>query len=188
MKFINRFIASIIWIFIFCLYCWAWCLWQESVQITLYLQWQGLIIWTPANLDLWTINQWTTQEYTFSDYFWIEDLKWNKDGHYTTIQCDWFFWPSNYAITWVLFKANDMELIWWIRDNSTIYSTLTQDFTDITSPKVYFYRNTDLNNTWYLNKYWTKPTIKFTIPTDAPTWTYSGKITYTLYDMPVTIN
>jgi len=141
-----------------------------------------LIIWTPANLNLWSVNPWDTIEINFDDYFWVEDLRWTNTGHYTTIQCDWLYGPSNFVITWLQLSWATVEMIDWRTNNTLIYSNLS-DRTDITDPTLYLYRNNDLSNNWAINRYWNKPAIRVFVPEDAPAGSYKGKITYTLYDM-----
>lgn len=159
---------------------------SQNAQLSLDIQWQWLIIWTPSNLDLGTISAGSTIESNFLDYFWIEDLRWTNTGHYTTIQCDGLYGPdgaTSTVITGVELSGAVIEKIWGKDNQTLIYSNLSSR-TDITSPQLYLYRNDSVSNNGAINKYWNKPSIKITVPTWTPAGTYKGKITYTLYDMP----
>jgi hypothetical protein len=149
---------------------------------TIAISW-WLVIGTPANISLWSLTAWSGYVYTFSDYFWIEDLRWNNTGHYTTIQCDGLYGPNNAIITGVQMSGSLIEKIVWITNNTLIYSSLTT-WTDITEPQLYLYRNDIIGANGAINRYWNKPSIKITVPADVPSGSYKWKITYTLYDIP----
>lgn len=187
MKFYRKFIVSFLSLVMFL--WWLFCIAQNSALITLTIQWQGLIIWTPENISLWTLTPWTPKDITFEDFFWIEDLRGSKDGHYTSIQ--WLvYWLDGEVISWatVEFSTNswDFTLIWGVTEDETFEHDLI-NYTDITEPKILFYRNNNDDHIWYVNRLWFKPTIKVTVPNDVPSWSYSLRLSYTLYDMPVTI-
>ena len=164
------------------------CLWQNSAQLILTIQWQWLIIWTPANISLWGLTAWTMEEFTFPDYLWIEDLRGSTNGHYTSIQWLVYWWDGE-IISWatVEFSTNSGEftLIWWVIEDETFDHDLI-NYTDITEPKILFYRNNDENHIWYVNRLWFKPKIRVTLPSGS-TGPYTLRLSYTLYDMPVTI-
>lgn len=141
-----------------------------------------LIIWTPENLNIWSVSPWNDKEVNFTDYFWIEDLRWTNTGHYTTIQCDWLYGPSDAIITWVQLSWATVDMIAGKPNNTLIYSNLSSR-TDVTEPKLYLYRNNNVSNNWAINRYWNKPAIKITVPSWVPAGSYKWKITYTLYDM-----
>lgn len=172
----------IIWIVILCFYFFLVFASEDSL-LTVELSSRWLIIWTPANLSLWSVTPWSTIETNFSDYFWVEDLRWTNTWHYTTIQCDGLYGPSGAMITGVELSGAVVDLVAWLANNTLIYSNLI-NWTDITEPKLYLYRNNDISNGWKINRYGNKPAIKVTVPSDVPAGSYKGKITYTLYDMP----
>ncbi|HKL43963.1 MAG TPA: hypothetical protein VJ892_01650, partial [Candidatus Absconditabacterales bacterium] len=151
-------------------------------QISVTIKGQGIIIGTPANLNLGSVNPGDTVEINFDDYFWVEDLRGTNTGHYTTIQCDGLYGPSNFVITGLQLSGATVEMIDGRTNNTLIYSNLS-DRTDITDPTLYLYRNNDLSNNGAINRYGNKPAIRVFVPEDAPAGSYKGKITYTLYDM-----
>lgn len=153
-------------------------------ELSLKIIWNGLIIGTPANLSLWTVSPWTTVQKTFDDYFWLEDLRGISTGHYTTIQCDGLYGPNGYVITWVQMIWPNVVLIGWLTNQTTIYSNLSSR-TDVTTPQLYLYRNNNIDTSTlgFTNRYGNKPSIKVSIPSNAPVGSYKWKITYTLYDM-----
>ena len=157
---------------------------QNNVSLNIDGQW--LIIWTPSNLDLWTVSSGDIKEINFLDPFWIEDLRWINTWHYTTIQCDGLYGPNaltSTVITGVELSGAVVEKIGG-RDNDTLVYSALSSFTDITTPQLYLYRNDSFWNNGAINRYWNKPTIKITVPSWTPAGTYKWKITYTLYDMP----
>ena len=186
MKLYRKFIVPIIaWII---LLWWFFCIWQNSSQLTLVLQWQWLIIWTPANINLGTLTPWTPKEISFTDYFWIEDLRWSKYGHYTSIQGLLYWWDGKIISgATVEFSTNslDFTLIWGATQDEDFNRNLT-GYVDISEPKILFYRNDNDDHAWYVNKIWFKPNVKITLP-NGTTGPYTLRLSYTLYDMPVTI-
>jgi hypothetical protein len=186
MKFYRKFIVSFLSLVMFL--WWLFCIAQNYALITLTIQWQGLIIWTPENINLWTLTLWTPKELTFEDFFWIEDLRGSKDGHYTSIQWLVYWWDGE-IISWatVEFSTNsgDFTLIWGITEDETFDQDLI-NYTDITEPKILFYRNNNDSHIWYVNRIWFKPNIRVTVPSGS-TGPYTLRLSYTLYDMPVTI-
>lgn len=187
MKFYRKFIVSFLSIVM--LLWWLFCIAQNSALLTLTIQWQGLIIWTPENVPL-EITAWETDVFTLSDYLWIEDLRGSKDGHYTSIQWLVYWWDGE-IISWATVKFNtnsgSFTLIWGEIEGDESFNTNLTDYTDITEPKILFYRNNNQEHIWYVNRLWFKPSVKVTVPNDAPSWPYSLRLSYTLYDMPVTI-
>ena len=168
--------------FVFAL--WFFVLWSES-QVKVTISWQWLIIWTPDNLNLGTTIPSSVVTKNFSDYFWINDLRGNDTGHYTTIQMDALYGPNDAMITWIQIMANTLDLLNWTINNTLINPDLSV-WSDMRKPVLFFYRNNSLNN-WRINKYWTKPSIRIIVPTDVPSGNYKWKITYTLYDYDTNI-
>lgn len=163
------------------------CTVANAIDIIVNVRWQWLIIWTPANIQLGSFSNSKTVDFT--DYFWIEDLRWYDSWHYTTIQ--WLlYWSDGNIISGasVEFKTNseNIILIWGIQDDTDFNRNLV-NYTDITDPKLLFYRNDKQNNIWYLNRYGFKPSVKVTLPSGAPSGPYKLKLTYTLYDMSTNV-
>jgi len=150
---------------------------------------QWLIIWTPANLSLWSVTAWNDVEQNFSSPFWIEDLRGISQWHYTTIQCDWLYqeWGDG-VITWVQLSRWTWYFLIAGRQNGTKIDAQFSGavFVDITSPQLFFYRNDGDHNNGAVNRYGVHPIIQVTVPAGTPSWTYKWKITYTLYDMSFT--
>lgn len=162
---------------------WIWS--SVSTRLTFTLNSLWVIIWTPDNLDIWSVNTWTFVNKYFSGYFWVKDLRWSNTGHYTTIQMNGLFGPNNSVITGIKLFANSPVLIEWQANNAQLNS-IFNDWVDITDPVLFFYKNDNMNN-WYLNKYWVIPSIRIWVPNDVSPWNYKWKITYTLYDYWVDI-
>ena len=158
----------------------------NAIDIIVNIKWQWLIIWTPANISLGNFSSSTTVNFT--DNLRIEDLRWSKTGHYTSIQwvVYWWDWEIVSGAT-VEFKTNsdNIVLIWGVADNADFNSNL-KSYTDITNPKLLFYRNDNQDHSWYFNKYWFKPSIKINVPSGS-NWPYTVRLSYTLYDIPTNI-
>jgi hypothetical protein len=168
--------------FVFCSLVFVWVVLGTESQVSITLSARWLFVWTPANLNLWSVSPGGTVEVNFDDYFWVEDLRWTSTGHYTTIQCDGLYWSNNYIITGVQLSWINVEMIAGISNSTLIYSNLNSR-TDITQPQLYLYRNNSSSNNWVINRYGNKPSIRVFVPEYAPVGTYKWKITYTLYDM-----
>lgn len=159
---------------------------SNSINIAVNIKWQWLTIWTPANIELGNFS--SSKEVTFSGYLWIEDLRWSKTGHYTSIQ--WVvYWADGEMIpeATVEFKTNDdnVILIWGVADSTDFNRNLTS-YKDITEPKLLFYRNDNPSHSWYFNKYWFKPSVKVNVPSGS-NGPYTVRLSYTLYDMSTNI-
>lgn len=157
-----------------------------SSLVSVQVSGNWLVIGTPWAVNLWTFAPWEMKTYTFSwaNFFWIRDLRWLSQWHYTTIQCDglyrvWWGW----VITGVMLKTTAWELSWWLANQTKINLALQQwEWLDITEPKLYFYRNDGWHNGGVTNRYIDYPTITVYVPSWTPSWTYKWRITYTLYD------
>ena len=160
----------------------------NAIDIIVNVKWQWLTIWTPANIQLGSFS--SSKTVTFTDDLWIEDLRWSKTGHYTSIQ--WIvYWSGGEIVSWatVEFKTNseNIILLWGVADNADFNRNLaSSSYTNITEPKLLFYRNDNQNHSWYFNKYWFKPSLRISVPSGA-IWPYKVKLSYTLYDMPTDI-
>jgi hypothetical protein len=156
--------------------------WIVSVEIT----WFGIRHGTPANVDLWTITgSLNNQEFSwqFNDYFWVEDIQWDITGHYTTVQCDGVYGPSNNKLTWVYLMAwnNNPTLIEWNINNHVLINSTLNTYASILAPVTYIYKETHNDNAWLANKYWDKPRLKILIPGWTPPGSYSGTIVFSFY-------
>ena len=179
MKLYRKLIVLLIPVIVFCTTV-------NALDIVVNIRWQWLIIWTPANISLGSF--FSSKEVTFTDDLWIEDLRWSKTGHYTSIQWVVYWWDGEIVSgATVEFKSNsdNIILLWGVADNADFNRNFTS-YRDITKPKLLFYRNDNQNHSWYFNKYWFKPSLRISVPSGA-TWPYKVKLSYTLYDMPTDI-
>lgn len=168
---------------LFCLFATSFADNIVSVQV----RWNGLVIGTPWAVKLWTVTAWSDVPYVFEwdNFFWIRDLRWNEQWHYTTIQCDWLYQGSwDGVITGVMLRSTAWTLLWWLANGTHINQLLQEwDWLDITEPVLYFYRNDGEHSGGVTNIYIDRPTLKIPVPLSTPEWIYRWKITYTLYDM-----
>lgn len=176
MKFYRKLIALLISVITFCTVA-------NAIDIVVNVVWQWLTIWTPGNIPLGSFS--SSKEVTFTDYFWIEDLRASENGHYTSIQ--WLIYWADWEIVsgaTVEFKSNSdsITLIWGVADNADFNRNMT-NYTDITNPALLFYRNDNPSHSWYLNKYWFIPSIRVNVPNGSG-GPYTVRLSYTLYDIP----
>lgn len=153
---------------------------------------------TNPGVNFWTINpSFTDQDLTaktFSDPFWIEDLKWSAKGYTTTINVSDLDWKEGsdaegYSIPAanVKFTANwkeswdDSAAIYWVNNDSVAVNGTTCTFSSESDTCTYISREEN-TKAWVLWRYGTKPSIDLKVPANTPAGEYEGTITYTLID------
>lgn len=161
---------------------------QSTAQgiISLKITWLGIRHGTPENFPIWTITASPSDQeisWHFTDYFRVEDIQWYATWHYTTIQCDGIYGPSNTKLTWIEIKAGNTnpELIMGLTWPNVQINTLLANYTNILEPVTYIYKETNTNHAWIVNKYGDKPRLKILIPPAAPAGIYSGTIVFSFY-------
>jgi len=119
----------------------------------------------------------------FTEHFRIEDIEGYMTGHYTTIQCDGIYGPSNTRLTGIELKAGntDPELIMGLTGPNVKINSNLITYQNIIEPITYLYKETNSNHMGIVNKYGDKPWIKLLIPTSTPPGTYSGTIVFSFY-------
>lgn len=148
-------------------------------------------IWAPASLTFPTktilsTSQVSTVANDYVDYFWVEDLSWEANWYDTAIQVsnltEWAKTIASSNITMTV--VSWLTLMAWNTNTDVVIpsaaSTWYQNFSTWWGEKVIIERNDDSD--WILSKYWAKPTIKVNIPAYQSVWTYTGLITYSLYE------
>jgi len=161
-------------------------IYAADVNITLEITGIGLRHGTPTNANLWTLSGSLSDQHIswqFIEPFWVEDLQWYITGYYTTIQCDGVYNQNGYKLTWVELKAGNPapELIWGMIWPNVKISSILSNYTNITEPITYIYKETNINHLWTVNKYGDKPRLKILIPPAAPAGIYSGTIVFSFY-------
>ncbi|MCF7834752.1 hypothetical protein K9M48_01715 [Candidatus Gracilibacteria bacterium] len=158
---------------------------NEEGTISLEITGFGIRHGTPGNLDLGSVEvSGSIQELSgqFQDFFWIEDLLGRMTGHYTTVQCNGLYGPSNSLITGIYLKAGNIvpQLILGLSGNVSVQNSLS-DYVSIYKPIVYIYKTTQASNIGLANKYGDIPWIKVVIPPYSSAGNYNGTIVFSLY-------
>lgn len=153
------------------------------VELPIIAPWD-LCIAAPNTLHIWSItgsNTWQiiTQK---SDYFTVDDKKGSLSGYYTTLSI------SDLTSTWSLIsksniqvKADPITTLSWSANPAVILDSTIVSFTSLSSPVTFIKRN---NGTWWgiQGIYWSKINLQITIPAYQTIGTYTGTLTYTLYE------
>jgi hypothetical protein len=155
-------------------------------------------VWT-LNKNLGELNISNSVQTITGDFgdnsFWIEDMKWNESGYYTTLSVSDMIWESN---SWHIIPRANIQLkptgvskISWanVLESKVILWDSWNDWTNYTwtwnqTTVTYFNRqNTALADAGRVWKYWDNLQIKVTVPAHTVADTYRGTITYTLYEL-----
>ena len=177
-KYCYLIIVFIISFFVFQTFAWTW-----EIQLKVEILGWWLSIWSPANFNFGSITSSPDDQIItgqFGTAFWLEDLNWNDNWYYTTIQCKWLksaWWDT---LTGIYFKKNNLFKILWSDNPRIQLQNVFSDYYLINKPIVYIYRN-PAPNYWTISLYWDIPFIKIFIPWYTPTWVYTWTITYTLF-------
>jgi len=121
-------------------------------------------------------------EYQF-DYFSVYDGKWLDSWYYTTISMDtlsgpWWSSISNASLQW---KGDPITVLSGTTNPRVVVSTGIQSYTVANVVTTFIKRDNALNSD-VKGEYGSKLSIKATIPAYQKPGTYTGTITYTLYE------
>ena len=144
------------------------------------------------NLSLGSVHSSFSDQTTtgnFTTYMWIEDLKWAATGYYTTVEASnltWIVEGTEYTIDSanIKFTANEKETITWA-SNDKVYAYWEN--AALNTAVTYFQRWDWSTPTTggILGRYGTKPSVSVMVPANTPATTYTGILTYTLFDRDV---
>lgn len=169
-------IKKYIWITIFFVLFFVFCLSQETKIKLEVTPWQ-ITWWVESSwLNLGTVEIWETQKeltWQFDWYFWVSDLEASDLGWSTTVKCDWLNWSNGWILTWIYMMVDDLspELLLWVPWNVLIDQNFL-NYYSINTSVTYIYRPA-WANFGRINKYWDKPHIKVIIPPYSAPWSYS---------------
>ncbi len=127
----------------------------------------------------------TTKEGTFTDNFWVEDLKGADAGWHTTLQVGDLIHQGDNSITIpaanISIKAGPtITTIAGTVNSAVEIANDLLNYQAIDTAKTFLLRNTASNG--ILGKYGVKPSIKVTIPEYQAVGVYKAILTYTLYE------
>ena len=149
-----------------------------------------LDIWTPTEFTFtWDIrtkdfDQEFTWQFTWTDYFFVDDQLWLDAGYYTTISATDITWDTYSEIITsdnLFIKANWIQKLSW-DDNSLVeINSSLNNYTPLSWSINYIFRNTASNadKKW---KYGDQPYLKINLPSLTPADTYHWQIIFTLYE------
>jgi hypothetical protein len=127
-------------------------------------------------------NTGVVSEYQF-DYFSVEDTKSSDSWYYTTISLpslttSWSWVFSNALIQW---KWDMLTTLTGSANTRVVVATGMQSYATANTAATFIKRDWAAN-WWLTGLYWSKLRIKVTIPPYQQVGTYTGIITYTLYE------
>ena len=143
-----------------------------------------ICIYAPSALHIWSINgsnTWQSMNIQ-SEYFTLDDSKWSLSGYYTTLSI------SDLTSTWstisksnIQIKADPITTLSGSTNPAVILDSSILSFTSLSSPVTFIKRN---SGTWWGIKgiYWSKINLQVNIPAYQTIGTYTGTLTYTLYE------
>lgn len=118
-------------------------------------------------------------EWTFTDAFWVQDLKGAAAGYTTTLQSSDLVWQTltsnTIAASNVKLTVNGVTKTAG-ESNSAVQASASSSA--LNSAVTFIHRGN--STAWILWKYEALPTITVTIPANTPADTYKGTLTYTI--------
>jgi len=168
---------------------------QETTDVNLVVS--GAVWWLTIGQS-WALNMWSVSvsstgqtlesQFTWTSFFWLDDLIGSNSGYYTTISLTNLSGQNTSAFipnTNVEIKVDSASAILetWSANSSVVVGSGAE----FTSYRVFDTIFTFINrpvgaNNGLLGKYKTFPWLRVTIPAYQAIDSYKGIITYTLYD------
>ena len=149
-----------------------------------WIKWDVCIEWPDTfNLWSWIAKSISWQLQSQSNYFKVDDQKGSLSWYYTTLSvsaltgANWITIPSSA----IQIKADPIVTLSWTYNSSVFINPGITSYISASSPIQFIKRNA---NTWPYTvwTYWSKIWMRLNIPAYQSVWSYSGTITYTLYE------
>lgn len=159
----------------------------ELTDVYLEILEGDMTIGSTSSIDLWSFTVSSSNQdadWTFADYFWVEDLKWDDAGWYTTIQASDMNGDNGVIDALNIsmkIDSTDVDLIGWSTNNSVDIASAWSSYQAVDSPLTFIQRTNGTNN-GLLWKYGVKPDLRITIPAYQSVGSYTSTITYTLIE------
>lgn len=144
-----------------------------------------LCIQSPTTISLWSgVTKSIDQQIdTLTTYFSVEDLKWSASGYYTTLSISALTGANGLTIpaSAIQIKANTVTTLSGTSNASVILDPSINSYIAANTPIQFIKRN---NNTWQsiVWTYGSQLRIRINVPAYQSVGSYSGTITYTLYE------
>jgi hypothetical protein len=145
-----------------------------------------LAAWWPSWLNLWSVisqtsGQSITGQFTWYDWFYINDQLWSNSWYSTTIQITDLSWTQDYiSNTNIELSSSQLDTIDWDINPNVILNSALSWFQTMDWIYTYISR-TIWENNYLAGMYWSKPTIRVTIPAFQKPDNYKWQIIITLY-------
>lgn len=122
---------------------------------------------------------------SFASPFWVEDLKGDNAGYYTTVQMSGSLAGSGSSTipsTSVSIRANEgiTTIAWSSNVNVVVDSAVAWGYQSLNNP-ITLIKRTNATNYWLVGKYGTTPSLQLVIPAYQAVGSYTGTLLYTLY-------
>lgn len=159
---------------------------NTSSNVTVTVTEGDICIGSDGALDLGSHSVSTSAQvvsWTFADYFWVEDMKGNNTGYYTTLQMSGALdgpWTETIAASNVAVKS-DGNITTLSGSNNSNVTVDISTFTTLDNAVTYIKRDNGTNN-GLIGKYGNKPELQLTIPAFQSVGQYTGTIVYTLIE------
>lgn len=148
------------------------------------IKWDVCIEWPNTfTIGSWIAKSITRQLQAQSNYFKVDDQKGNLSWYYTTLSVSSLTW-SNWAsipTSAIQIKADPVTTLSWTYNSSVFVNPTITSYVSAASPVQFLKRNIN-TGPYTLWTYWSKLWMKINIPAYQSVWTYTGTITYTLYE------
>lgn len=162
----------------------------EDIDLQLEIEPGGITIWSPAVLEFWDIawaswNEPREITLTWSNFFYVEDLKSASSWYSVTLQMGDFFRTDNPNIKfrWQALSVKVgswIELISWTATWVVVEPSIITTLTSLGTAKTILSRNVDI--WWQVWKYKFYPTFLLIVPWWQSLWDYAWTLTYTLIE------
>jgi len=162
---------------------------QVSTDVYLTILWGNVTIGQSGSLDFGSLTVASTdtnleKQFTWINYFWVEDMKGADSGYYTTLQVTDLSWDngtipaaniSTKVDTTVTTKINGTD------NANVVVSNTLLNYTPLNSA-ITFIKRDDAANAGKLGKYAAYPWLQVTIPAYQSVGLYHATLTYTLIE------
>lgn len=132
-----------------------------------------------------------TQAATFTNEFWVEDLKWADAGYYTTLQIASTGLQSattstdipaaNISVRTAATGNAWVTVMDWTANTNVVVDAWMANYQSLDVARTFIKRDTAAN-AWLVGKYGAKPDIQVVVPKYTSVGNYTGVLTYTLIE------
>lgn len=162
---------------------------QVNTDVYLSILWGNVTIGATGSFNFGSFPVSTTavitgKQFTGTDYFWVEDMKWADSGYYTTIAAtaltgnNWTIPATNIAMKVTTVTTS---LINGTANGNVVVSNSLLSYTPINSAVTFIKRDAAVN-AGKLGRYASYPRLQITIPAYQSVGSYHATLTYTIIE------